>query len=372
MRYIHQMLVSSELGGAGIIGIHLANFLRAEGREYCLWVPGEGSALRKIRQLALKFNRYDAASVVNPSIIREIRGNWKIWQSFHPYGRGIIHIHSPYHYKAFRMGLQKSGLKTIVHIHIHEPEEALRWTFKRPPDIIITCARMFAEQVRYALPRKYQENQKIFSVPNAVDINRFFPGDKFLFKQRVGAHQSTPLVLMVANLAQHKGQETAIRATALLKSVGVNITCWFAGVERESKSWYTTRLQNLCNELGVGDRVRFLGHRDDVPDLLRATDVFILPSACEGLPLSILEAQATKVPVLAAPTAGIPEVVTDKETGFLIPAEDIDGYAYHIQDLLRHPDTSHYIREQAYKRIMRQHKWKDYCEHLSSIYESST
>jgi len=64
-------------------------------------------------------------------------------------------------------------------------------------------------------------------------------------------------------------------------------------------------LQALCSELGVADQIRFLGHREDIPDLLRAADILLLPSTNEGLPLSVLEAQATKVPVLAAPTAGI-------------------------------------------------------------------
>jgi hypothetical protein len=61
MTSIHQMLVSKELGGAGLIGIHLASFLRAKGEECCLWIPGEGAALCKIKQLALKFNVYDAS-----------------------------------------------------------------------------------------------------------------------------------------------------------------------------------------------------------------------------------------------------------------------------------------------------------------------
>ena len=152
-----------------------------------------------------------------------------------------------------------------------------------------------------------------------------------------------PLVLMVANLAPHKGQETAIRAMAILKKAGINVACWLAGVERRGEGDYTTRLQELCNELGVADRIRFLGHREDVPDLLRAADIFLLPSTSEGLPLSVLEAQATKVPVLAAPTAGIPEVITDGETGFLIPAEDAVGYAQRIESLLNCPGIHHRV-----------------------------
>ena len=63
----------------------------------------------------------------------------------------------------------------------------------------------------------------------------------------------------------------------------------------------------------------------------------------EGLPLSVLEVQATKVPVLAAPTAGIPEVITDGETGFLISADDAIGYANGIEKLLNHSEISRYI-----------------------------
>ena len=184
MTYIHQMLVSKELGGAGLIGIHLARFLRAKGQEYCLWIPGEGAALSKIQQLALKFNIYDASCVFSTSKMRVVIGNWKIWRNFHPYRPGIVHIHSPYHYRALQMGLKMSGLKTVVHVHLQEAEEGLRWAFEKPPDVIVTCARTLAEYVRHTLPERYQEHQRIISVPNAVDLERFYPGDKAAAKQQ--------------------------------------------------------------------------------------------------------------------------------------------------------------------------------------------
>ena len=55
MKYIHQMLVSKELGGAGLIGIHLASFLRAKGQGYRLWIPGQGAALQKVRTIGIRF-----------------------------------------------------------------------------------------------------------------------------------------------------------------------------------------------------------------------------------------------------------------------------------------------------------------------------
>jgi len=202
-----------------------------------------------------------------------------------------------------------------------------------------------------------------------VDIKRLSPGDKSAAKLRVGAPPSVPLVLMLANLAPHKGQETAIRVAAALKKSGVNSVLWLAGMERGGEQRYTTHLHDLASELGVHDRVRFLGHRDDTPDLLRAVDIFILPSKREGLPLSILEAQASKVPVLAAPTSGIPEVVIDEKMGFLISAEDVSGYARYITCLLEHSDLYSQITEQAYAKVAKDSTLQAYCQKISRLYD---
>jgi glycosyltransferase involved in cell wall biosynthesis len=94
-----------------------------------------------------------------------------------------------------------------------------------------------------------------------------------------------------------------------------------------------------------------------------------LPSTNEGLPLTILEAQAAQVPVLAAPTAGIPEVVVHKQTGFLIPAHDILGYAHYIKMLLDDPSLSHCIRAHAYERVLRESSWQSGCTRMQSLYK---
>jgi glycosyltransferase involved in cell wall biosynthesis len=225
------------------------------------------------------------------------------------------------------------------------------------------------EHVRRTLPERYQTRQRVVSVPNAVDTDRFFPGDKPAAKLRVNAAPTIPLALMLANLAPHKGQEIALRVIAALKEVGMNIRLWLAGIERGNSQSYTHHLRHLAIALGVDDRVQFLGHRDDAPDLLRAADIFLLPSTREGLPLSILEAQATKVPVLAAPSSGIPEVVIDGETGFLISADDVNGYAFRIKSLLDNSELHHYIVQQAYAKVRSDYTFSAYCEKIFQLYE---
>jgi glycosyltransferase involved in cell wall biosynthesis len=252
---------------------------------------------------------------------------------------------------------------------LEEGEAGLRWAFKIVPEMIVCCARFLTEQVRRALPEKAAASTRIVAAPNAVDTEKFAPGDKVAAKAKVGAPLDRPLALMLANLSPHKGQATAIRAVALLKQRGVYVACWLAGVERDGSGTYTAKLTAMIQEAGVADRVRLLGQRRDAPDLLRAADFFLLPSTNEGLPLSVLEAQATRTPVLAAPTAGVPEVVRDGDTGFLLAAADPDGYARRLQQLIANPEAAERVAVAAHECIVREHTWTNYCRRITELYD---
>ena len=369
-QHFHQLLVSNELGGAGSIGLQLAMALREKRQQSYVWIPGDGPATAKAEELGITCREYDPTKALTASMIQGALSNWKIGRLLRPHRPGLIHVHSPFYYRALLLGLKISNLKTIVHVHLQEENAGLRWSFKRPPDVIITCARFLREHVRAVLPEGYQDTQNIVAVPNAVDTERFHRGDKIWAKLQVGAPPQTRLVLMVANLALHKGQETALRAAAILRKKGMAAQFWFAGVERGGSTEYTSRLRSLVTELSLTDHVQFLGQRKDIPELLRAADCFILPSTSEGLPLSILEAQASGTPVLAAPTAGIPEVVIDGRTGFLVAAVDADGYAHRLFYLLRNPTQYSQIADRAYANVMRDHSWKTYIERVWEIYQS--
>ena len=244
--------------------------------------------------------------------------------------------------------------------------ESLSWAFRRPPHLIITCARYLIEPARRAVPQALQESQWIEAVPNAVDL-KILAGDKRdASAAGRGRRSATPLALMLANLAPHKGQETAIKSVAILKQAGIELNCWLAGVEREGCTEYTYRLKALIAELNVGDQRPgcSAGEDDGLSLLLRAADFFLLPSTHEGLPLSIVEAQASKVPVLAAPTAGIPEVVADGETGFLIAADDASGYAHRIGCLLENPMIYHRVAVRATERTISALSRESHCGRL--------
>jgi glycosyltransferase involved in cell wall biosynthesis len=372
MDHFHQMLTAKSFGGANTIALNLSAALRDRGKQSHVWIPGEGPAKAKAEEMGLPWYLYDPAQALGSSRLRSTVSNWTVARQLYSYRPGLIHVHTPHVYRALLPALKVSRLKTVVHVHLEEAQISLRWALRTPPQVIITCARFLVDQVRNALPEHLQRSQSIIAVPNAVDTDRFHPGDRNLAKQKVGAPRNILLILLVANLASHKGHETGIRAAAILKEKGVNAWLWFAGIERGDKLKYTEQLKTLCGELGVADRVRFLGQRNDVPELLRAADCVILPSTAEGLPLSILEAQATKVPVLAAPTAGIPEIIIDEKTGILVRADDFNGYAHHLQRILNNPVLYSQIAETAYSYILREHSWETYIDRVCGVYQSVT
>jgi glycosyltransferase involved in cell wall biosynthesis len=173
------------------------------------------------------------------------------------------------------------------------------------------------------------------AVPNAIDTAKFAPGDRAAAKHKVGAPDA-PLVLMVANLSPHKGQLVALEALSLMRAAGSGAHLWLAGVERGGTA-FTAELYRFVGAHALGSCVQFLGQRADVPDLMRAADAVVLPSSNEGLPLTLLEAQASGTPVLAAPTAGVPEIVRHGATGVLIAHGDAAGYARELAALFADP-----------------------------------
>jgi glycosyltransferase involved in cell wall biosynthesis len=103
--------------------------------------------------------------------------------------------------------------------------------------------------------------------------------------------------------------------------------------------------------LGLAEVVIFAGSRGDVPEILAALDLFVLPSLWEGLPNAVLEAMAAGLPVVATAAGGTPEVVVDGETGLLVPPGDVTALAEAIERLLRDPGLRRKMGEAGRKRV---------------------
>ena len=164
-----------------------------------------------------------------------------------------------------------------------------------------------------------------------IDLDRFDGARPALRSER-------PLVGNVARLAPQKDHRTLIEAARLVPEADFVV----AG---------DGELRHELERQAAGSRVRFLGARDDVPELLASLDVFAFPSLFEGLCLAVIEAQAAGVPVVATPVGGIRETVVDGKTGLLVPTGDPGALAAAIRRLLEDRPAAEAMAAKAKRRV---------------------
>jgi glycosyltransferase involved in cell wall biosynthesis len=144
-------------------------------------------------------------------------------------------------------------------------------------------------------------------------------------RQQLGLPEGAIACLTSARLAPVKGHQYLLEAIQQLKQTEVWEKLYFLWAGTGTGDRYSnieSQLKEAVRKLGVTDRVKFLGQRSDVPDLLTASDIFVFPSKAEGMPLSVMEAMAKGLPVIASAVSGIPEELGD--TGKLLPDPNHD------------------------------------------------
>lgn len=168
---------------------------------------------------------------------------------------------------------------------------------------------------------------KVVLIRNGIEIPRELP-DQQSARKSLGLPGDIPLLGALGRLDPAKGYDVLLEA--LPRVAGACLTIAGEGPERH-------RLEALAQTLGIADRVRWLGFQAEILPVLAAFDLFIQPSRYEGLPVTVLEAMAAGLPVVATSIGGTPEAVLDGETGRLVPPEAPELLAAAINDLLNVP-----------------------------------
>jgi len=165
---------------------------------------------------------------------------------------------------------------------------------------------------------------KIVYIPNGIDTSRFQPNPmvRQAVREQLGCAPDAFVWLTVGRLEPVKNHLELLCAFREVTAVHPHARLLIAG-----QGPLQAATEQRITELGLAERVRLLGVRRDIPDLLNAADAFVLPSLWEGMPLTLLEASATALPIVATDVGGNAEVVLEGETGYLVPVKDTEALA---------------------------------------------
>lgn len=243
------------------------------------------------------------------------------------YNPEIVNGHNESSLKYISLASRLSRTKTVLTHHglgsgtPHDPNSSL-WN---DIDTIVAVSDAV---------KNYLKNQKIKSKLELIANGIYFEPNnttKEAIRYELEIPISQFLGIIVARIDNLKGHDTLIKAISILKNRSIPLTILIVGDGKERPS-----REALAMQLGLTQAdVRFLGFRTDIPNLLAASDFFVLPSLTEGLPLSILEAMSHRLPVIATSVGGIPELITHQKNGYLIPTNSPEMLADMIETLAK-------------------------------------
>lgn len=292
----------------------------------------------ELRRLGIPLHVMSRGSGLNP------RFAFRLASFFRREDVKLVHTHnaSPQFYGAVAVQLlraraRSSYLPRIVHTKHgrSEPENRRKVLVNRIASALTDRVVAVSDDIAaLAVAVEHVHPGKVVTILNGVDTEEYHPTqDPRPTRARLGIPEGGFHVGCVARLAAVKDHGTLLKAFARLREgrPAAHLTLVGDGAERRT-------LEQLCARLGLTSAVTFMGERGDIAPLLAAFDVFALSSLSEGISLTLLEAAAAGLPIVATNVGGNTEVVVEGASGLLVPPADPERFAAALEEIARLPD----------------------------------
>ena len=263
--------------------------------------------------------------------VRMLRRIDRIVQEFRPH---VVHTHRFVLRYVVPLILAHKMPRVLHTLHtLVEQETACRprWmarlAFRRGVVPVAIC-----EDVAAGVRRLHGEDCPI--IPNGIPVDAFSnaAASRATTRRKLGLAEGALVVVSVGRLSPEKNHAMLLNAFSRVAGDVPTLDLLIVG-----EGPLEERLAALANRLGVAERVRFLGNRTDIPEILAASDIFVLASNWEGNPLTVMEAMSAGLPVICTAVGGVPELVTHGVTGCLVPSGDINALAGVMAELAGDP-----------------------------------
>jgi len=339
---ILQVIRSLTFGGAENHVLSLSLGLREMGHEVLVvgpfdsWIGDRCS----VHQLPMK--------TLPMRGIADISSYWKLHRLIKTWQADIVHAHQvrPSQYA----GISAMGTDAVPICTVHSTTSSKH--MRRCRHLIAVSDAVVKNLVKHQYPREI-----ITRIYNGVpDTIR---GHRALLRQQLNIPNEQFAVVLAGRFQFDKGQDILVEA---IKRCPGNIHAYFLGDQ------HTDFGRQVVEMAKKHSRIHFLGYRNDVQQILPAFDLYVAPSRREALSLSLIEAAAAELPVVASLVGGIPEVVAENETGILVPSEDIDAFVAAINKFSSDKQLAERFGKKARVRYEHEFMLEHMLEQIERVY----
>jgi L-malate glycosyltransferase len=329
------------------------------------WRGGEAQLMHLAKGLALRGHRqWIVAQPDSPLLVRAVEAGletislampadrpvgaiFRLIKILRDHSADVIHMHTSH--AATLGGISGRWARTRVKILSRRVDFSVRGNPFRKIKYEWGIDRIIAvsEGIRQVLIRDGIDPDKIGVVRSGIDLTAFDPAlPRDRFRKEIGIDEAAPLIGTIGHFADHKGHRYLVEAVpAVLRRLPE------ARFVLVGEGGLRPTIESQTARMGLEKEILFTGFRKDIPSILAAIDLFVLPSHLEGLCTSLMDAMAMKKPVVATRTGGIPEVVEDGVTGLLVPPRDPGALAEAIVAMMLDPGIRSRMSEAGLARV---------------------
>ncbi|VAX34858.1 hypothetical protein MNBD_UNCLBAC01-1100 [hydrothermal vent metagenome] len=282
----------------------------------------------------------------------------------------LIHANGLGVYRVCGVAAFLTNKKRICHIHSIFSRTDLNYSMLVSPHLLIGCCEDISKRIKNFL-KSNQHVTPVSTLVNGINIDIFSPlrqQNLKVHKSKLNFNNNDFIITTIGNLSELKGQKDFISMAKQVLDKIPNVTFCIIGEEKISDKGYAEQLKEHACALKISNRIKFLGVKSNIKDYLSVSDVFVLPSLTEGLPLVILEAMSCAKPVVATNINGIPEAVIDNETGFLVKPKDVAALSQSVLVLLSDTAKCKRMGSAGRKRLEDFFNLRRYIEQLQNEY----
>lgn len=360
---IVQVTYSLGIGGSEVLARDIAACLKRDGLAPAVAALEKGGALEKdFEALGIPFY------VAGRKPGEYLSAMWRLYRFFRKLRPDVVHTHHLYELFYSVLGAKLVGARLV---HTEHERFSLRGRKARLYLKVLShfCDRIttVAEEVTEYIHREVGVGrEKLLTIGNGVDLERYKARPSGLSRKALGLSEGDRVAVNVARLERVKDHDTLLDAFGAVRRADSSARLLIVG-----DGGMRAHLEERCKALSLSGCVKFLGARRDVPEILALSDVFVLSSVEEGLPIAILEAMASAKPVVSTGVGGIGGVVEDGVSGLLVQPGSPSGLAAAIKRVFDDRDYARSLGQRGRAIMEERFDFKDTIDMYRKVYSGT-